>query len=161
MRETQGTNAAEVPGLRPHAPERLSYSVGLNLWPHSGSALQQTPAPSGDVLLLGHDLSLQRTRASLLERAGLRCYLAEGAEEVLCLAQNLFEVVVICHTLPVAEACQAVENLRLRFHGTAILRLARYLQAEEECFEHLLILPSPSEFLAMVQHLSLPAGCTA
>lgn len=76
------------------------------------------------------------------------------------MAQNLFEVVVFCHTLPVAEACQAVENIRLRFTGTAILRLARYFQAEEECFEHLLIRPTPSEFVAMVQHLSLAAGCT-
>lgn len=77
------------------------------------------------------------------------------------MAQHLFEVVVFCHTLPAAEACQAVENLQLRFRGLAILRLARYLQAEEECFEHLLVLPSPGEFVAMVQHLSLAAGCTA
>lgn len=161
MPEMRGTFRAATPSAGLALLEGTPYFSGNDSLSVRRSQSQGTKAFCGDVLLLGHDDALQRTRASLLEQVGFRCHLARGADEVTSLAQDHFDVIVLCHTLPLVEASESAEFIRVRFPSTKVLRLARYSQADEPCFEHLSVLPSPSVFVATVQHLSLAAGCHA
>ena len=151
----------ETPSGVLEGPESMPYTSGNESLGISRSLSKGMRAFCGDVLLLGHDGTLQRTRASLLEQVGFRCHLGRGIDEILCMAQPHFDVIVFCHTLSLVEACEAVEDIRARLPATKVLRLARYSQADETCFEHLLVLPSPSEFVATVQRLSPAASCHA
>ena len=112
MPEMRGTIQAETPSAILEVPEGVPYTSGNDSPGVPRSLSRRMRTFCGDVLLLGHDVTLQRTRASLLEQVGFRCHLARGIDEILCMAQPHFDLVVFCHTLPLVEACKAVEDIR-------------------------------------------------
>lgn len=156
MPETQSIDAGRVLPNTSRLIEGFDLPFSASLPGDSAPWVRQVPRPSGELLLVGRDETLQGTRISLLERVGLRCRSVADMGS-LSSGHNQYRLVILCHSLSVPEAYQVVEQVTVSSPATVILRLLKCGRNEEACFPHVLVAPTPDRLVATVQHLI--AGC--
>ncbi|HEV2645088.1 MAG TPA: response regulator [Acidobacteriaceae bacterium] len=90
------------------------------------------------ILLIGDDQTLQQTRAAVLRTIGAETVLADTRSAMAAQSQRLFDLLLLCHSVPEEVAAGIVRAFRSHTAFTPILRIAHlstWDSSEEDGFE--------------------------
>jgi CheY-like chemotaxis protein len=82
------------------------------------------------ILLIGEDDFLLQTRAAVLRRTGAESVCCDVASALLVLEHQVFDLVLLCHSIP-GHLCETIsEIIRHNWPGTRLLHISAVRESE-------------------------------
>ena len=108
------------------------------------------------ILLAGSDSRLLATRAAVLSKTGAAVVFHNARETLAVLDREVFDLVVLCHSLPEPDMAVIVDMVHQRIPGTKILMVMSDLERYEfnkDGKVDATSMPEPAQLVARVKEL--------